>query len=127
MTGSRHRAKAAALAPALAPVLDLRWMGLSVLALGAALAAGGAFAQETAAPEGAEAGAAEGAEAGTVVSHGYNFFGELKYAADFAHLDYVNPDAPKGGEISEWTGGTFDSFNPYTLAGNSAPLASIGH
>jgi microcin C transport system substrate-binding protein len=130
MTGSRHRAKAAALAPA----LDLRWMGLSVLALGAALAAGGAFAQE-AAPEGTEAGAAEGAaapaaegaEAGTVVSHGYNFFGELKYAADFQHLDYVNPEAPKGGEISEWTGGTFDSFNPYTLAGNSAPLASIGH
>ena len=29
----------------------------------------------------------------TVVSHGYNFFGELKYPSDFAHLDYVNPNA----------------------------------
>jgi microcin C transport system substrate-binding protein len=29
-------------------------------------------------------------------AHGFNFFGELKYPADFQHLDYVNPDAPKG-------------------------------
>ncbi|MGB7263019.1 MAG: ABC transporter substrate-binding protein, partial [Albidovulum sp.] len=35
-----------------------------------------------------------------VISHGYSNFGELKYPADFTHLDYVNPDAPKGGEIS---------------------------
>ena len=34
------------------------------------------------------------------VSHGYSYFGDLKYPADFAHLDYVNPAAPKGGEIS---------------------------
>ena len=36
------------------------------------------------------------------VSHGYSFFGDLKYPADFAHLEYVNPTAPKGGEISQW-------------------------
>ena len=35
-------------------------------------------------------------------AHGFNFFGELKYPADFEHLDYVNPNAPKGGEISIW-------------------------
>lgn len=58
------------------------------------------------------------------VSHGYTNFGELKYPADFTHLDYVNPDAPKGGEISEWASGTFDSFNRYTRAG--VPGAGTG-
>lgn len=57
-------------------------------------------------------------------THGYNFFGELKYPADYKHLDYVNPDAPKGGGISIWTMGTFDSFNPYTRKGRAGALAS---
>lgn len=57
-------------------------------------------------------------------THGFNFFGELKYPADFKHLDYVNPNAPKGGEISIWTMGTFDSFNPYTRKGRAGALAS---
>lgn len=57
-------------------------------------------------------------------THGYNFFGELKYPADYKHLEYVNPDAPKGGEISIWTMGTFDSFNPYTRKGRAGALAS---
>ncbi|MEM6727450.1 MAG: extracellular solute-binding protein [Pseudomonadota bacterium] len=61
------------------------------------------------------------------ITHGYNFFGELVYDdPDFPHLNYVNPDAPKGGEISISSQGTFDSFNPYTLKGNSAALAGIG-
>lgn len=54
------------------------------------------------------------------VSHGYTNFGELKYAADFTHLDYVNPDAPKGGEISVATQGTFDTFNNFTREGAAA-------
>lgn len=57
-------------------------------------------------------------------THGFNFFGELKYPADYKHLAYVNPDAPKGGEISIWTMGTFDSFNPYTRKGRAGALAS---
>jgi microcin C transport system substrate-binding protein len=57
-------------------------------------------------------------------THGFNFFGEFKYPADYKHLDYVNPDAPKGGEISIWTMGTFDSFNPYTRKGRAGALAS---
>lgn len=57
-------------------------------------------------------------------THGFNFFGELKYPADYKHLDYVNPNAPKGGEISIWTMGTFDSFNPYTRKGRAGALAS---
>jgi microcin C transport system substrate-binding protein len=61
----------------------------------------------------------------TIVSHGISTFGELKYPADFKHLDYVNPDAPKGGEISEWFPGTFDSVNPYSVKGVAATLSSI--
>lgn len=61
----------------------------------------------------------------TITSHGISTFGELKYPADFNHLDYVNPDAPKGGEISEWAPGTFDSMNPYSVKGVAAALASV--
>ena len=55
-----------------------------------------------------------------IVSHGYTNFGELKYPADFTHLDYVNPDAPKGGEISLSVQGTFDTFNNFTREGAAA-------
>lgn len=65
------------------------------------------------------------AEPEVIVAHGISTFGDLKYAADFPHLDYVNPDAPKGGEISEWTSGEFDSFNPFTIKGRGAALATI--
>lgn len=63
----------------------------------------------------------------TIVSHGHSTFGELKYPADFDHLEYVNPDAPKGGEISIWARGTFDTFNPYAAKGVPATLATIGY
>jgi microcin C transport system substrate-binding protein len=61
----------------------------------------------------------------TVTSHAFSYFGAPKYPADFTHLDYVNPDAPKGGEIALWTMGTFDSFNPYSRKGVAAWGASI--
>jgi microcin C transport system substrate-binding protein len=61
----------------------------------------------------------------TITAHGISPFGDLKYPADFAHLDYVNPDAPKGGEISEWAFGGFDSMNPYSEKGRAAALSSI--
>lgn len=60
-----------------------------------------------------------------ITAHGISTFGNLKYPADFKHLDYVNPDAPKGGEISEWAPGTFDSFNPYSVKGVPAAMSSI--
>lgn len=63
----------------------------------------------------------------TITAHGISTFGELKYPADFKHLDYVNPDAPKGGEISEWTSGGFDSMNPYSIKGRSAALSSAAY
>jgi microcin C transport system substrate-binding protein len=62
-----------------------------------------------------------------IVSHGYSTFGNLKYDAGFPHLAYVNPDAPKGGEMAIWAQGTFDSFNNYTRKGRSAALATINH
>ncbi len=65
------------------------------------------------------------AEDGFTVTHAYSNFGEVKYPAGFAHLDYVNPDAPKGGEISIATYGTFDSFNQYARDGVPAALNTI--
>ncbi|MEQ6249146.1 extracellular solute-binding protein [Sulfitobacter sp. HNIBRBA3233] len=58
-------------------------------------------------------------------SHGYSFYGDLKYPEDYAHFDYVNPDAPKGGEISISTLGTFDSMNPYSRKGRGGALSTI--
>ena len=62
----------------------------------------------------------------TTVTHAYSNFGAVKYGPDFAHLDYVNPDAPKGGEFSMGTIGTFDSFNLYARDGVTAALTTIG-
>ena len=47
-----------------------------------------------------------------------------KYGPDFTHLDYVNPDAPKGGTIRRHAIGSFDSFNPFIIKGD--PAAGIG-
>ena len=63
----------------------------------------------------------------TLTAIGISTFGDLHYAADFAHLDYVNPDAPKGGEISEWAPGTFDSMNPYSVKGVAGALSSMSY
>ena len=63
-----------------------------------------------------------------IVSHGFNEYDELKYAPDDPHLDYVNPYAPLGGEISISTIGTFDSMNPYaTGRGSWGLLSTIGY
>ena len=52
-------------------------------------------------------------------SHGYAQFGTLKYPARFTHLDWVNPQAPKGGTLRVMAFGTFDTLNPYTFKGTS--------
>lgn len=56
-------------------------------------------------------------------AHGYALWGDLKYAANFTHFDYVNASAPKGGElrlVSNLRVSTFDKYNPFTIKG-SAP------
>lgn len=64
------------------------------------------------------------AEEGMIKSHGFAEFGELKYPEGFAHFDYVNPQAPKGGELAISAVGTFDSMNPYTRNGRAGALSS---
>ncbi|MBU0862935.1 MAG: extracellular solute-binding protein, partial [Alphaproteobacteria bacterium] len=91
---------------ALAVPRPLDLLAGSVLLLGGMFLAGQAGAQDL------------------VKSHGYSYFGDLKSPADFPHLDYVNPDAPKGGEISEWAPGTFDGYNPYFRGGNTAAMST---
>jgi len=55
-------------------------------------------------------------------AHAYAQFGDIKYPAGFTHFDYVNPSAPKGGEIRmvpPTRPTNFDKFNPFTLRGTA--------
>ena len=54
--------------------------------------------------------------------HGVSLFGDLKYPAGFAHFDYVNPKAPKGGTVRQIAFGTFDNLNQ-VVAGVKGSLA----
>lgn len=53
-------------------------------------------------------------------NYAFAVIGEPKYAINFSHFDYVNPAAPKGGNITLSYLGTFDSFNRFALRGNAA-------
>ena len=67
-----------------------------------------------------------GASAETIFkTHGLSAFGDLKYPEGFKHFDYVNPDAPKGGTMSTWGFGTFDSFSPFVLMGQAEEYAEV--
>ena len=57
--------------------------------------------------------------------HALAMHGQPKYAPDFKHFDYVNPDAPKGGTLRLGATGGFDSFNPYIIRGDPGPSDSI--
>ncbi|MBE7941187.1 MULTISPECIES: extracellular solute-binding protein [Ramlibacter] len=62
------------------------------------------------------------AATGCVAAPGYAVWGTFKYAPGFDHFDYVNPQAPKGGELRltpNSRASTFDKFNPYTLRGQA--------
>ena len=55
-------------------------------------------------------------------AHAYAQFGDIKYPAGFTHFSYVNPAAPKGGEIRmvpPTRPTNFDKFNPFTLRGTA--------
>ncbi|MAL33802.1 MAG: hypothetical protein CMG84_10355, partial [Marinobacter sp.] len=67
------------------------------------------------------ASADEGVTENPTPVHGIAMHGELKYPADFSHFDYVNPEAPKGGELKlSVVANGFDSFNPFVIRGISA-------
>jgi microcin C transport system substrate-binding protein len=53
--------------------------------------------------------------------HGVSSFGDMKYAQGFAHFDYVNPDAPKGGSLVLTTAQNFNSFTPNIGKGINPP------
>lgn len=60
-------------------------------------------------------------------AHGYALWGDLKYPAGFAQFGYVNPQAPKGGElrlVSNLRVSTFDKYNPFTIKGASPAYLS---
>lgn len=57
----------------------------------------------------------------TELTHAIAMHGMPKYAADFKHFDYVNPNAPKKGVLKQASFGSFDTFNPFSVKGNSAP------
>ncbi|MDP6474506.1 MAG: extracellular solute-binding protein [Alphaproteobacteria bacterium] len=69
-------------------------------------------------------GAAAAADSGGA-RHGLSLFGDLKYPPGFAHFEYTDPAAPKGGTISRAVDGTFDSLNPFILKGTSAVDAAL--
>lgn len=54
--------------------------------------------------------------------HAMALHGEPKYGPDFQHFDYVNPQAPKGGELkmANVAASTFDSLHPFILRGTAA-------
>lgn len=60
------------------------------------------------------------------ISHGLSYYGDLKYPEDFTHLDYVNPDAPKGGSLTYPIGGTFNSLNPFIFKGSKPAGMTVG-
>lgn len=56
----------------------------------------------------------------TTVTHALALHGDPKYGPEFKHFDYVNPRAPKGGEVRLAAIGTFDNLNPFILKGTAA-------
>ena len=52
--------------------------------------------------------------------HGIAMHGEPALAPDFAHLPYVSPDAPQGGQLRQAVTGSFDSVNPFIVKGSAA-------
>ncbi len=69
----------------------------------------------------------------TTGRHGLSVFGDLKYPPGFAHFDYVDPDAPKGGKLvrtaADWAYNqgplTFNTLNGFVLKGDAPPRIEL--
>ena len=59
------------------------------------------------------------------ISHAIAMHGDPKYSSNFKNVDYVNPQALKGGKVVFSSTGSYDSFNPFILKGSAA--AGIGN
>ncbi len=53
------------------------------------------------------------------VSNAISILGKPALPRDFPYFPYVNPEAPKGGEVTLSAIGSFDSFNPFILRGTA--------
>ncbi len=56
----------------------------------------------------------------TQPQYGIAMHGQPAQAKDFTHYPYVNPDAPKGGQIIIAKLGQFDTLNPFSIRGSTA-------
>ena len=64
----------------------------------------------------------------TFAAHAYGQFGDIKYPPGFSHFEWVNPNAPKGGDIEfvpPLRITNFDKYNPFTLKGTAAPSLGL--
>ena len=60
-------------------------------------------------------------------AHAYALWGSPRYAPGFSHFDYVDPQAPKGGElrlVSNVRSSNFDKYNPFTMKGSTPAYIS---
>src|SRR5271154_2674551 len=67
------------------------------------------------------------AEGAATPSYAIAIHGSPALPADFSHLPYVNPDAPKGGRLTLAFAGAFDSLNPYNVRALSTAQGLSGN
>ena len=68
---------------------------------------------------------AQAAAGATTRTHALSLLGEPALPPDFPHWPWVNPNAPKGGEVALNALGSFDSFNNTILRGT--PAVGLGN
>jgi microcin C transport system substrate-binding protein len=59
------------------------------------------------------------ADQSVTVSNGIAVLSTPALPSDFPYFPYVNPNAPKGGEVTLAAVGSYDSFNPFILRGTA--------
>ena len=90
---------------------SLRRLGAAAVATALALGVAGAPVQAQAP-----------ADNPVTVAHAFAMHGDVKYPAGFKNFEYVNPNAPKGGDVKFSAIGSFDSFNAFVLRGVPSAL-----
>ena len=95
---------------------------LTLPALLAAGPGGRAWADAAAAP----AALATVPTTAPIRTYGLALVGTPQLPEGFAHFPYVNPDAPRGGEVVLAAVGSYDSFNPFILRGTAGPVRRCG-
>ncbi|MFP4464478.1 MAG: extracellular solute-binding protein [Alphaproteobacteria bacterium] len=63
----------------------------------------------------------------TTEYHALVMHGQSRYHESSPHLSYVNPNAPKGGDIKIAAIGTFDTLNPFSLKGQAPQNINLAY